>query len=120
MYFWHHLLPYAPQKEKSEKESKRNEPFCFADLHPHAAYRYHVCAAEPDLARECAYAGMCSSNKDFTPGTLEYSSPEVLLGRFCSGKVSKRMNSNTALPATTSSVLVGFHLLQSMTAMYIE
>ena len=31
--------------------------------------------------------GMASSNKGFTPGTLEYSAPEVLLGRFCSGKV---------------------------------
>jgi len=31
--------------------------------------------------------GMASSNKGFTPGTLEYSAPEVLLGRFCDGKV---------------------------------
>lgn len=31
--------------------------------------------------------GMASSNKGFTPGTLEYSAPEILLGRFCSGKV---------------------------------
>lgn len=30
--------------------------------------------------------GMTSSNKSFTPGTLEYSAPEVLLGRFCDGK----------------------------------
>lgn len=30
---------------------------------------------------------MQSSNNGFTPGTLEYSAPEVLLGRFCSGKV---------------------------------
>ncbi|KAL3145136.1 hypothetical protein ABBQ38_001740 [Trebouxia sp. C0009 RCD-2024] len=30
--------------------------------------------------------GMQSSNKGFTPGTLEYSAPEVLLGRFCNGK----------------------------------
>lgn len=37
----------------------------------------------------CVHAGMQSSNKGFTPGTLEYSAPEVLLGRFCNGKVSE-------------------------------
>lgn len=37
----------------------------------------------------CVHAGMQSSNKGFTAGTLEYSAPEVLLGRFCNGKVSK-------------------------------
>ncbi len=31
--------------------------------------------------------GMASSNKVFTAGTLEYSAPEILLGRFCSEKV---------------------------------
>ncbi|DBB03232.1 TPA: hypothetical protein ACH3X3_010633 [Trebouxia sp. C0006] len=30
--------------------------------------------------------GMASSNKVFTAGTLEYSAPEILLGRFCSEK----------------------------------
>ncbi|KAL0020996.1 hypothetical protein WJX77_005136 [Trebouxia sp. C0004] len=30
--------------------------------------------------------GMASSNKGFTAGTLEYSAPEILLGRFCSEK----------------------------------
>ena len=39
-------------------------------------------------------AGMQSSNNGFTPGTLEYSAPEVLLGRFCSGKVGN----DTLLP----------------------
>ncbi|KAL0046841.1 hypothetical protein WJX82_011234 [Trebouxia sp. C0006] len=29
---------------------------------------------------------MASSNKVFTAGTLEYSAPEILLGRFCSEK----------------------------------
>ncbi len=36
--------------------------------------------------------GMASSNKGFTPGTLEYSAPEVLLGRFCDGKVHSRLS----------------------------
>ena len=31
--------------------------------------------------------GMANSNKGFTAGTLEYSAPELLLGRFCSEKV---------------------------------
>ena len=31
---------------------------------------------------------MASSNKGYTPGTFEYSAPEVLLGRFCNFKVN--------------------------------
>ena len=46
--------------------------------------RDHTVAKITDVGLSC---GMASSNNAFTPGTLEYSAPEILLGRFCCEKV---------------------------------